>query len=90
MSRHQHQLLPEAQVELLRRHYLQLTDPRQLPLPPPPTLKAPEIQARIYKDMFRNDGENLLPPPRYRLRALKRILNVLERAVADADPEESV
>ena len=49
-------LAPEAQVELLRRQFLQLVDPKQLPLPPPSTIKAPEIQARIYATMFRADG----------------------------------
>lgn len=83
-----HHLTPEVQIELLRRHFFQLTDPRQLPFPAANVLKAPEIQALIYKTMFREDGIAFPPPPRYRLRALKRCMELIEGAVMD--PEEDV
>ena len=81
-------LLPEAQVELLRRQYLQLQDPRQLAVPGSSVIKAPEIQSQIYRTMFRDDSLKFPPPPRYRLRVLKRIMAAIEQAITD--PEEDV
>jgi hypothetical protein len=88
MSRHH--LPPADQIELMRRSYLQLVDPRQVPMPSGSVLKAPEIQAQIYRTMFRNEAVLFPPPPRYRLRVLKRIVELVELAVSEADPEEDV
>ena len=75
-------------VELLKRQYLQLTDPEELTLPRKEVLILPDIQAQIYNDMF--DGSNIMyaPPERYRFRVLKRLVKALEDAIED--PEEDV
>ena len=78
---------PGGQIELLRRQYLQLLNPANLSLPPPNVLKLPTTQARIYDSMFREDSLVYPPPIDYRLRVLKRLINVLERAMDDPDED---
>jgi hypothetical protein len=88
MSRHH--LPPADQIELMRRSYLQLVDPRQVPMPAGTVLKTPEIQAQVYRTMFRSEAVPFPPPPRYRLCVLKRIVELVELAVSEADPDEDV
>lgn len=78
----------EHQLELLRRQYLQLVEPDQLSLPASLVLKMPEVQAKIYTNLFSGSSHAYLPPRRYRFRVLKRLLDCLEKAVED--PEEDV
>ena len=75
-------------VELLKRQYLQLTDPEELALPRKDTLKLPDIQAQIYNEMFDESIITYAPPERYRFRVLKRLMKALEDAIED--PEEDV
>lgn len=77
-----------APVELLKRQYLQLTDPEELALPHKEVLKLPDIQAQIYNDMFDESNIIYAPPARYRFRVLKRLVKALEDAIED--PEEDV
>ena len=75
-------------VELLKRQYLQLTDPEELTLPRKEVLRLPDIQAQIYNDMFDESNIIYAPPERYRFRVLKRLVKALEDAIED--PEEDV
>ena len=77
-----------APVELLKRQYLQLTDPEELTLPRKEILRLPDIQAQIYNDMFDESNIVYAPPERYRFRVLKRLVKALEDAIED--PEEDV
>ena len=77
-----------APVELLKRQYLQLTDPEELVLPTKEVLRLPDIQAQIYNDMFDESNIVYAPPERYRFRVLKRLVKALEDAIED--PEEDV
>ena len=77
-----------APIELLKRQYLQLTDPEELTLPRKEVLRLPDIQAQIYNDMFDESNIVYAPPERYRFRVLKRLVKALEDAVED--PEEDV
>ena len=77
-----------APVELLKRQYLQLTDPEELTLPRKEVLRLPDIQAQIYHDMFDESKIVYAPPERYRFRVLKRLVKALEDAIED--PEEDV
>ena len=77
-----------APVELLKRQYLQLTDPEELTLPRKEVLRLPDIQAQIYNDMFDESNIVYAPPERYRFRVLKRLVKALEDAIED--PEEDV
>ena len=77
-----------ASVELLKRQYLQLTDPEELTLPRREVLRLPDIQAQIYNDMFNESKIVYAPPERYRFRVLKRLVKALEDAIED--PEEDV
>ena len=77
-----------APVELLKRQYLQLTDPEELTLPRKEVLRLPDIQAQIYNDMFDESNIFYAPPERYKFRVLKRLVKALEDAIED--PEEDV
>lgn len=77
-----------APVELLKRQYLQLTDPKELALPRKDILRLPDIQAQIYNGIF-DESSIIYPPPEcYRFRVLKRLVKALEDAIED--PEEDV
>ena len=75
-------------VELLTRQYLQLLDPEQLTLPTMESLRLLDTQAKMFDSMFREAVITHLPPLRYRLRVLKKLMNALEKAMED--PEEDV
>ena len=77
-----------APVELLKRQYLQLTDPEELALPRKEILKLPDIQAQMYNEMFDESNLTYVPPERYRFRVLKRLVKALEDSIED--PEEDV
>lgn len=75
-------------VELLRRQYLQLVDPEQLLLLSQELLRLPDTQAQIFYCLFDESALAYSPPERYKLRVLKRLVNVMEQAIVD--PEEDV
>lgn len=77
------------QIDRLRRQFFQLIDPKELAAPPTETLKLPGVQAEIYATMF-NEATCSFPSPdkRYKWRALKKIISLLEQSVID--PEEDV
>ncbi len=77
-----------APVELLKRQYLQLTDPKELTLPRKELLRLPDTQAQMYNEMFSESGIVYTPPERYRFRVLKRLMEAIEDAIED--PEEDV
>ncbi|KAL9104521.1 MAG: hypothetical protein Q9163_000552 [Psora crenata] len=82
-------------VKLLSRQYYQLVDPEQLTLPAPDFLRLPEVQNRIYDEMFEDGTLQCLPPERYRFRVLKRLeisdklFNCLGRYIASPLPSAS-
>jgi hypothetical protein len=82
------ELEPSARVELLRRQFLQLRDPRELDTPPLEMIKDPTCQGELYERMFRYGSVPYPPPARYRLRVLKLLMEHIEHAVSD--PEEDV
>lgn len=77
----------QSQLGTLRRQYLQLVEPLQLRWPAPEVLKAPDVQAWIFKNFF-SDHVSSPPPERYQLRVLKLLISKLEGAISD--PEEDV
>ena len=76
------------QLELLRRQYFQLWEPDKLAIPSMGIMRLPEVQASIFESMFREDNLRYTPPDRYKTRVLKKLVNLIERAVVD--PEEDV
>ena len=76
------------QLELLRRQYLQLWEPDKLNLPSMDIIRLPEIQASIFESIFREDNLKYTPPDRYKIRVLKKLVDMIERAIVD--PEEDV
>ncbi|MCJ1309464.1 hypothetical protein MMC25_003124 [Agyrium rufum] len=76
-----------AGIELMRRQYLQLIEPARLHVPPLDEMRLPDTQERIYKTMFDEDIGHL-PPERYRIRILKRLLHAMEEAVQDPYEDE--
>ena len=75
-------------VEILRRQYLQLLDPKELAIPTHDILRRPHVQDQIYKSMFKLEDMLFPIPFRYQLRVLKRLLESIENAIED--PEEDV
>lgn len=76
------------QIELFRRQYFQLVDPKQLHFPPTDVLKLPQVQEDLYSRFFSESKISFLPPARYRFRVLKALIDVLQEAFHD--PEEDV
>ena len=75
-------------LELLRRQYFQLWDLEQLTLPSMDIIRLPEVQAFIFESMFKGDNLKYTPPDRYKIRVLKRLVNLIDNAIVD--PEEDV
>lgn len=86
-----HQSLNSAvvrQVELLRRQYLQLVDPEQLKMPSTEILRLPEVQGRIFDNVFNDEFCSFPSPKPYKFRVLKKIIAAVELSIVD--PEEDV
>lgn len=76
------------QIELFRREYFQLIDPKRLHFPHMDVLRLPQVQEEIYSRLFSEATVTFLPPVRYRFRVLKALIDVLQEAFQD--PEEDV
>ena len=76
------------QIELYRRQYFQLVDPQHLTLPHLDVLRLPQVQEDIHSKMFSDKSVQFLPPPRFRFRVLKALIDVLHDGFQD--PEEHV
>ena len=76
------------QLRILQRQYLQLVEPQNLKWPDDATLKAPEVQSWLFKNLFDTANVTSPPPERYQLRTLKQLVAKLERSITD--PEEDV
>lgn len=77
-----------SQLQVLRRQYFQLVEPRQLRWLEDAALKSPHAQAWMFAEMFDASRVRSPPPGRYQLRVLKQLIAKLERAIED--PEEDV
>lgn len=77
-----------SQLRVLQRQYFQLVEPNQLRWPENATLKKPDVQAWMFRDMFDAEQIKSPPPDRYQLRVLKLLISKLEGAIVD--PEEDV
>ncbi|KAH6842169.1 putative methyltransferase-domain-containing protein [Alternaria rosae] len=75
-----------SQLRILQRQYFQLVEPHQLRWPDDAILKAPNVQAWLFHNLFDAANITSLPPGRYRLRILKQLVAKLERSITD--PEE--
>jgi hypothetical protein len=77
-----------SQLRVLQRQYFQLVEPHEMRWPDDATLKTPQVQSWLFKNLF--DTANLASPPpaRYQLRTLKQLVGKLERSITD--PEEDV
>ena len=76
------------QIELYRRQYFQLIDPQHLTVPHLDVLRLPRVQEEIYSKMFSDESVPFLPPPRFRFRVLKALIDILHEGFQD--PEEHV
>lgn len=76
------------QIELYRRQYFQLIDPQHLAVPHLDVLRLPQVQEEIYSKMFSGESVPFLPPPRFRFRVLKALIDILHEGFQD--PEEHV
>lgn len=76
------------QIELFRRQYFQLIDPKHLHFPHTDILRLPQVQQEIYSRFFSEAAISFLPPARYRFRVLKALIDVMQEAFQD--PEEDV
>lgn len=76
------------QLQVLQRQYFQLVEPQNLSWPEEDSLRQPDIQAWMFREMFDSERIKSPPPDRYQLRVLKLLISKLERAIKD--PEEDV
>ncbi|MCJ1299468.1 hypothetical protein MMC08_002260 [Hypocenomyce scalaris] len=76
------------QLELLRRQYFQLWEPDKLTIPSMGIMRLSEVQASIFESMFREDNLKYTPPDRYKTRVLKKLVDLIERAVVDPEEDE--
>jgi hypothetical protein len=76
------------QLRVLQRQYFQLVEPHQLRWPEDTTLKKPDVQSWMFREMFDTEQIKSAPPDRYQLRVLKQLISKLEGAIVD--PEEDV
>ena len=70
-----------------KRQYGQLCAPEELPYPSVATLANPEYQATFYKEVLRDEAHSRLPPSRYRLRVLKKIVDDLQASFKDSETD---
>ncbi|MCJ1339531.1 hypothetical protein MMC09_004821 [Bachmanniomyces sp. S44760] len=78
----------KAQLELLKRQYLQLIEPDQLTLPGRNATRKLDVQQGMYSTMFTNGCLQYQPPVRYKVRVLKRIVETIEHAIVDPEEDE--
>lgn len=71
-----------------KRQYIQLLDPGLLDWPQANSLKDPDVQLWMYRNLFSIDALRFHPPKRYQLRVLKQLTSMIEQAIDD--PEEDV
>ena len=76
-----------SSLDLFRRQYLQLVELEHLAWPSPQQLRMPDTQAWIFNRMFNGELMQYLPPNRYQLRVLKRLMARIERAIIDPDED---
>lgn len=77
-----------GQLNRFKRQYIQLLDPGLLDWPRANSLKDPDVQAWMYRNLFSIDALRFHPPERYQLRVLKQLTSTIEQAIVD--PEEDV
>lgn len=78
----------DQQLELLRRQYFQLWEPDKLTVPSMDIMRLPQVQASIFESLFEEKSTKFAPPDRYKFRVLKKLVDLIERAIVD--PEEDV
>jgi len=76
-----------SRLELLKRQYLQLLDPKELVWPPRELLRCIHVQSWIFEHLFDQSISKFLPPERYRSRVLKRLLELIESSIEDPDQD---
>ncbi|KAI9754759.1 MAG: hypothetical protein M4579_004544 [Chaenotheca gracillima] len=77
-----------AHIELFKRQYLQLQELDSLAFPPDGLLREASVQARLYVDMFMEDSNPYMPPERYQMRVLKKLISMIENSISDPDEDE--
>ncbi|KAI1780288.1 putative methyltransferase-domain-containing protein [Hypoxylon cercidicola] len=78
----------DPQLLLLRRQYLQLFEPDFLAWPPSKFLKGADVQIWLYKNLFDPTRNSRIPPERYQMRVLKKLVDKIEKAIEDPDEDE--
>lgn len=77
-----------SRLQLFRRQYLQLLEPRDIKFPDDSLLRDEHVQAWLFEHCFDTERNPRSPPPRYRMRVLKLLVTRIEQAVLD--PEQDV
>ncbi|MCJ1379142.1 hypothetical protein MMC17_002242 [Xylographa soralifera] len=75
-------------LELLKRQFLQQLEPERLTLPSTEQIRLPNVQAYLYETMFREECLKYLPPDRYEIRVLKKLIQKMEGALIDPEEDE--
>ena len=77
-----------GQVILFRRQYLQLVEPKLLPYPAVSAWRTPDFQSTFFHFILSDDANPFLPPSRYRLRVLKRVVDDLQKSFKNTEEDE--
>nr|POE62263.1 protein-lysine n-methyltransferase efm3 [Quercus suber] len=78
----------DPQIHLFSRQYLQLFDPSFMAWPPKQLLKDIDVQTWIFVHCFDDSANSRLPPPRYQLRVLKRLISKIEQSIENPEEDE--
>ena len=70
-----------------RAQYLQILDIDRLSWPPSTTLRKADAQKWIFRNLFDRKQRQYLPNDRYQVRVLKKIISLIEGAIADPDED---
>ncbi|KAI1139474.1 putative methyltransferase-domain-containing protein [Hypoxylon sp. FL0543] len=70
----------DPQLLLLRRQYMQFFEPDFLAWPSPNFLKNIDVQKWLYRHMFDTSRNPRLPPEKYQMRVLKKLIAKIKKA----------
>jgi hypothetical protein len=74
-------------LQLFKRQYLQLLDPKVLAWPPTDILRHLVAQTWLLEHLFDANTVQYLPPERYQRRVLKKLFELVESSVLDPDED---
>ncbi|KAK8161690.1 putative methyltransferase-domain-containing protein [Phyllosticta citrichinensis] len=78
----------EQELQIFCRQYLQLVDADSLAWPASQVLKKAHVQQWLFQHTFDQHSTQYLPPERYQVRVLKKLMTRIEEAIEDPEEDE--